>query len=84
MASFTPDPKELPPQTVRQLEIGEAMPSFRLPNLEGNWVSSDDFADANVFVVLFTCNHCPTAQAYEERIIEYVEDYREKACNWWQ
>lgn len=77
-ASFTPDPKELPEQSVQTLEIGASMPDFRLPDLEGNWVSSDEFAEAEVLVILFTCNHCPTAQAYEDRIIEYVEDYRDR------
>ncbi len=35
-----------------------------------------DFAHAKVLVVIFTCNHCPTAQAYEERIKQIVSDYR--------
>ena len=34
-----------------------------------------DFADAKVLVVLFTCNHCPTAQAYEDRILQLHADF---------
>jgi thiol-disulfide isomerase/thioredoxin len=37
-----------------------------------------DFSDAKVLVLIFTCNHCPTAQAYEHRMIKLVNDYRGK------
>jgi len=29
-------------------------------------------------VIVFTCNHCPTAQAYDNRIIQFTEEYRDK------
>ncbi|MCK5371520.1 MAG: redoxin domain-containing protein, partial [Cyclobacteriaceae bacterium] len=35
-----------------------------------------DFDSAKVLVIIFTCNHCPTAQAYEDRIIQLVDDYK--------
>src|SRR5262245_11956483 len=62
----------------RTLEIGAAAPDFKLPAVEGREVSLKDFAEAKVLVVVFTCNHCPTAQAYEERIARIHQDYREK------
>lgn len=37
-----------------------------------------NFQSARFLVVIFTCNHCPTAQAYEERIIQLYEDYKNK------
>lgn len=37
-----------------------------------------DFDDAKVLVLIFTCNHCPTAQAYEKRIMRLVDDYRDR------
>ncbi|NQV34654.1 MAG: redoxin domain-containing protein [Phycisphaeraceae bacterium] len=37
-----------------------------------------DFSDAKILVLIFTCNHCPTAQAYEQRMIELVTDYQDK------
>jgi thiol-disulfide isomerase/thioredoxin len=40
--------------------------------------SLKDFADAKVLVVVFTCNHCPTAQAYEGRVAKLYDDYRDK------
>jgi peroxiredoxin len=63
---------------VEPLKIGAPAPDFDLPGVDGrNW-SLGDFADANLLMVLFTCNHCPTAQAYEPRIIEMHREYQAK------
>jgi peroxiredoxin len=60
------------------LTIGSLAPDFNLPGVDGrNWALKD-FAQAKVLVVVFTCNHCPTAQYYEERLKELVTDYRDK------
>jgi peroxiredoxin len=64
---------------VSTLEIGAPAPELDLPGVDDKTYSLDDFADAKLLVVIFTCNHCPTAQAYEERIIELHEDYRDKS-----
>jgi thiol-disulfide isomerase/thioredoxin len=58
------------------LPTGAAAPDFSLPGVDGKTYSLKDFADAPVLVVLFTCNHCPTAQYYEDRIKSIVDDYR--------
>ena len=60
------------------LEIGQEAPDFRLPGVDGKDHCLDDFADAEVLVIVFTCNHCPTAQAYEGRIKRLADDYGEK------
>jgi thiol-disulfide isomerase/thioredoxin len=60
------------------LAIGAAAPEFKLPGVDGRDWSLADFADAKVLAVVFTCNHCPTAQAYEERIKQLVTDYANK------
>jgi thiol-disulfide isomerase/thioredoxin len=60
------------------LAIGTAAPDFNLPGVDGKTYSLKDFADSPVLVVLFTCNHCPTAQYYEDRIKSIVNDYRDK------
>jgi peroxiredoxin len=60
------------------LKIGEKAPDFNLPGVDGKTYSLKDFADAKILVVIFTCNHCPTAQAYEQRIIKLHEDYKDK------
>src|SRR5262245_17910421 len=52
------------------LAIGDAAPDFNLPGVDGKEYSLKDFADAQLLAVIFTCNHCPTAQAYEDRIIQ--------------
>ncbi len=36
------------------------------------------FQNAGLLVIVFTCNHCPTAQAYEDRIIQLTSDYSAK------
>ncbi|WP_163580840.1 thioredoxin family protein [Gracilibacillus saliphilus] len=41
------------------LELGKKAPDFRLPATDGKTYSLEDFNDANVLVVFFTCNHCP-------------------------
>jgi peroxiredoxin len=63
---------------VKTLEIGQAAPDFSLPGVDGKTYGLDDFADAKVLVVVFTCNHCPTAEAYEERIMLLATEYRDK------
>jgi len=62
----------------RTLEIGEKAPDFNLPGVDGRSYKLADFANANILVVVFTCNHCPTAQAYEERIKRIAADYKER------
>lgn len=57
------------------LPIGSVAPDFSLPATDGKTYSLRDFARAPVLVVIFTCNHCPTAQAYEERIKQLASDY---------
>jgi peroxiredoxin len=60
------------------LKLGAKAPDFRLPGVDGKTYALGDFAKSPVLVVLFTCNHCPTAQAYEDRIIAVVNDYKDK------
>jgi len=66
------------PGTAETLRIGQKAPGFKLPGVDGKEYSLEDFADAKVLVLIFTCNHCPTAQAYEGRIKQLVKDYRDK------
>jgi peroxiredoxin len=60
------------------LEVGAAAPPFDLPGVDGRRHTLAEFAAAKVLVVVFTCNHCPTAQAYEERIQKLRDDYSGK------
>ena len=58
------------------LRLGSPAPDFNLPGTDGRTWSLKDFAEAKVLAVIFTCNHCPTAQAYEGRIKKLVAEYR--------
>ena len=63
---------------VKRLEIGSPCPKLDLPGVDGRIHKLNDFATARLLVVVFTCNHCPTAQAYEERLIKLEADYRSR------
>ena len=58
--------------------IGDYATDFELPNIDGEMISMADYADAKGFVVVFTCNTCPYAKAYESRIIELDKKYASK------
>lgn len=61
------------------LPLGASAIDFDLPGVDGRRYSLKDFAAAKVLVMVFTCNHCPTAQAYEERLKRLAEDYRNRS-----
>ena len=77
-AFFTANPQDIPAQEVTTLKIGEKAPDFKLPGTDGKFHTLSDFDDAKVLVIIFTCNHCPTAQAYEDRMIQLTKDYTDK------
>jgi peroxiredoxin len=69
-ATLAADPKPL--------AIGSPAPEFDLPGVDGKNHKLADFNDAKLLCVVFTCNHCPTAQAYEERLKKLHADYKDK------
>jgi len=58
------------------LAIGSAAPDFALTGIDGKIHKLSDYSSARVLVIVFTCNHCPTAQLYEGRIKQLADDYR--------
>ena len=60
------------------LKPGSMAPDFSLKGVDGKTHGLKDFNKASVLVIIFSCNHCPTAQAYEDRIITLSNDYRTK------
>jgi peroxiredoxin len=60
------------------LAIGASAPDFKLPGVDGKTYSLASFKNAKILAIVFTCNHCPTAQAYEDRIIKLTSDYKDK------
>jgi len=75
---FVPHPVAVPEQPVQTLTIGSKAPDFRLPGTDGQYHALSDYDDASALVVIFTCNHCPTAQAYEDRIIDIDKSYKDR------
>src|SRR6185369_4768587 len=66
------------PAGFTELKTGDRAPDFDLPGVDDKHYSLKDFAGSKLLLVVFTCNHCPTAQAYESRIIELDADYKDK------
>ena len=60
------------------LKIGDHAPDFDLPGVGGKRYSFNNFKDKKAVVVIFSCNHCPTVQAYEDRMIELQREYEDK------
>jgi len=59
-------------------EVGDVAADFSLKNVDGTMVSLSDFDSAKGFLVIFTCNTCPYAQAYEDRIIALDANYKQQ------
>jgi peroxiredoxin len=64
----------------KTLVIGSKAPDFKLQGVDGKTYTLKDFK-RGVLVIIFSCNHCPTAQAYEDRIIVLAKDYRSKGVD---
>jgi peroxiredoxin len=60
------------------LAIGSAAPDFALPGIDGKIHKLADYDASRILAVIFTCNHCPTAQLYETRIKKLVDDCQNK------
>src|SRR3989449_9528043 len=60
------------------LPIGAQAPDFCLPGIDDKTHCLKDYASSKVLVLIFTCNHCPTAQLYESRIKQLVADYENR------
>ena len=60
------------------LALGSPAPDFALPGVDGQIHKLSDYASSPILVVVFTCNHCPIAQMYEQRIQQLATDYKNK------
>jgi peroxiredoxin len=59
-------------------KIGDVVSDFELKNVDGNMISLSDYKEVKGFIITFTCNTCPFAQAYEDRIMALNEKYASK------
>ena len=64
--------------STKTLKPGSKLPDFNLPATDGKNYFPDSFADKKALIVIFSCNHCPYVQAYEERIKEIQDNYFSK------
>jgi len=60
------------------LAIGSPAPDFALPGVDGKTHKLSDYSTSPLLAIVFTCNHCQTAQLYEDRIKRLAADYRSK------
>ena len=58
-----------------KLKIGSALPDFNLPGTDGKYYSPATYNDKKILIVIFSCNHCPYVQAYEDRIKEIQKEF---------
>jgi len=59
-------------------KVGDTATDFKLKNIDGEMVSLSDYSEAKGFIVVFTCNHCPYAKKYEDRIVQLDKAYAPK------
>jgi peroxiredoxin len=60
------------------LAVGSPAPDFSLPGVDGKTHRLADYAGSPVLVIIFTCNHCPIAQMYEQRIQQLETEYHDR------
>jgi peroxiredoxin len=60
------------------LPLGSSAPDFSLPGVDGKIHRLADYGTSPILVIVFTCNHCPIAQMYEQRIQQLEADYRDR------
>lgn len=58
-----------------KLKIGSRAPGFSLPAADGKFYGLGSFADKKILIVIFSCNHCPYVQAYQQRIIDLQNEF---------
>ena len=75
LGAGVPTPASAEAAAVPTLAIGAPAPDFDLPGIDGKRYSLASFKDAKVLVMVFTANHCPTAQAYEDRVAKLSADF---------
>lgn len=75
-AVYAQKPKSKEPPGLTELEIGKSAPEFSLPGTDGKTYGFKDVAGEKGTLVVFTCNHCPYAVAYQQRIIDLTAKYK--------
>ena len=64
-----------------KLSIGDAAPDWsKIVGIDDKQHGLSDYKDAKIVVLVFTCNHCPVAVAYEDRLVALQKDYKDKGA----
>jgi peroxiredoxin len=64
--------------TDRGYSIGDEVKNFKMKNIDEKYISLSDYKNAKGLIIIFTCNTCPYAVAYEERLVKMNNKYKEK------
>lgn len=70
LSAFVPGPKGIEPLGTKVIS------DFKLRNVDNQFLKLSDYSDAKGFVVVFTCNHCPFAKLYPQRLNAMNEKYK--------
>jgi thiol-disulfide isomerase/thioredoxin/alkyl hydroperoxide reductase subunit AhpC len=65
----------------KTLDIGALAPAFSLPGVDGKTYTLESFKASKILVIIFTANHCPTAQAYEERVLQLNKEFQSRGVS---
>ncbi len=57
-------------EDIKTLEIGALAPAFSLPGVDGKTYTLESFKESKILMIVFMADHCPTAQAYEDRVLQ--------------
>lgn len=63
------------PLMTKAVKVGDRAPEFKLKNVKGETISFDSYKDVKGYIITFTCNHCPYAIMYEDRLIALHKKY---------
>ena len=66
---------------LQTLKVGSKAPAFDLPGIDGKKHDLDEFKGKKAVAVIFSCNHCPYVQAYEDRMVDLQRDYGPKGMH---
>ena len=80
MIGYSTNAQNIHPEP-KTLEIGSPAPDFSLKGVDNKIYSLKDFSKSKVLVVVFSCNHCPTAQAYQDRLNTIFSKYTPKGAS---
>jgi thiol-disulfide isomerase/thioredoxin len=78
-STYAAEESASPAAEAKEFSVGDPAPEWTdLEGVDGKKHSLSELKDAKAVVVVFTCNHCPVAQAYEDRIVALANDYKDK------